>query len=56
MRKSTHTLSLEFAIPADPEWNRITRRLGTPVFLLVVATDPEGSHPEAYSTEPPGIP
>jgi len=47
--------ALEFAVPADPQWNRITRRLGTPVFLLMVATDPEGSHPEAYSVSEAGM-
>jgi hypothetical protein len=41
--------SISFVVPTDPQWNRIQRRLGTPVFLLVVATDPQSSRPQAFS-------
>jgi hypothetical protein len=44
-----HEHSMSFVVPSDPQWNRIQRRLGKTVFLLVVATDPQSRHPQAFS-------
>src|SRR5947209_8653188 len=41
--------SMSFVVPNDPQWNRIRRRLGKPVFLLVVGTDPQSRDPQAFS-------
>ncbi len=41
--------SMSFVVPSDPQWKRVQRRLGKPVFLLVVATDPNSTHREAFS-------
>jgi len=39
---------LEFVVsmPMDAQWQRIKKRVGSPGFLLVVATAPEAIHPE----------
>jgi hypothetical protein len=47
---SQNSTELEFvvSIPTDAQWQRIKKRLGSPGFLLVIATDPEANHTETF--------
>src|SRR5262245_18235715 len=41
-------LKFAISIPTDAQWQRITKRLGSPGFLLVIATAPEAIHTETF--------
>src|SRR5205809_7831771 len=47
--------TLEFVVPSDKQWRRIVARLGAPVVLVMVATNPEVSRPQVYSATDAGL-
>jgi len=47
--------AVDFVVPDDPQWRRIRRRMGSPEFLLLVASDPQSSRRLAYSATGAGL-